>query len=450
MSETPSFIPREPREPREPFDWRKLPVYLWKLIRKNLGYKIVALMIAMVLWSGLISQDATLMREKIMTDVTANITGSDSVKRNGFIVTSSMDELVSGLTVRASVPQTQYQTATAANYNLRLDLSRIRSAGKQVANIIWTNSSTYGNIIDVTPSAVELTVDEYITRFRIPVVLETTGALPSGWWASTATLDPPLVAISGPRELLETIVRAGAVLDLSRTPQEEGTILTTVPFSLVNNRGETVKSDLITVSSESVLLDTIIAEQTVYPEKVLNFSGVGLVTGTPKDGYEVKAVTVSPESLVAAGPQDTLSEINSIFTERHVDVSGKSESFTQVLRLNKPSELAYLSQDTVTVAVTIGEIISTRTFKDLRITTASTLTDRNVTFANRTASVEVIGPKNWLDSLRAGQIQLTVDPVGLDSGVYDLPIRVTIQNSDTVEYDVMVVPETVSTTVRLK
>ena len=420
------------------------------MLTHNLGYKIVSLILAMGLWAGLISQDATLTREKILTDVTASLTGGDTMKRNGYIVTSSMDGVLSGLTVRASVPQLQYQTAQASNYNVRLDLSRVRSTGTQTVKYVWTNSAAYGSVQEVIPASAEVTVDEYITRFRIPLVLETVNQPPEGWYATSATLDPPLIAISGPRELLETVARAEAVMDLSELPEEEGTILTLVPFTLVDSRGRAVDTSLIEVTSESVLLDSVIVEQALYPEKTLAFSDEGLLVGTPAEGYEVKSVTISPETVVAAGPSDTLQELSDIFAQTQVDVSGKSESFNQAIKLRKPSELVYVSQDSVTVAVTIGSVIATRSFQDLRVNIAYSESGRSVSLGERYATVQVTGPKNWLDNLKASQIRLTVDPSGLEDGDYNLDIQCAISDSETVEYTAQVIPATVATSIRTR
>ena len=172
--------------------------------------------------------------------------------------------------------------------------------------------------------------------------------------------------------------------------------------------------------------------------------------GTPAEGYEVKSVTISPETVVAAGPSDTLQELSDIFAQTQVDVSGKSESFNQAIKLRKPSELVYVSQDSVTVAVTIGSVIATRSFQDLRVNIAYSESGRSVSLGERYATVQVTGPKNWLDNLKASQIRLTVDPSGLEDGDYNLDIQCAISDSETVEYTAQVIPATVATSIRTR
>ena len=82
----------------------------------------------------------------------------------------------------------QYANAKATNYNVRIDLSRISSAGEQEIRILSTNSSTYGTVSSIQPSTVTIDVEEYITRFRIPVSVQTVGSAPEGYYAGAATL----------------------------------------------------------------------------------------------------------------------------------------------------------------------------------------------------------------------------------------------------------------------
>ena len=68
--------------------------YLRHLFLHNGGFKILALLISIVLWAGLISQDETLTRDKTFYDVSVNVTGTDTMKRNGFIIVSDLTDLL--------------------------------------------------------------------------------------------------------------------------------------------------------------------------------------------------------------------------------------------------------------------------------------------------------------------------------------------------------------------
>lgn len=158
-------------KPREDFGWKNVLRRLGLALKKNWGFKLLALLIAIVLWAGLISQDPNLTREKAFSDVTISVTGADTLKRNGLIVVSDLSSVLSGAHLRVDVPQMQYQAATASTYNPRIDLSRIRETGVQTVKVSTTNSSTYGTVEEIVPDSVEIEVEEYVTRYRIPVTL---------------------------------------------------------------------------------------------------------------------------------------------------------------------------------------------------------------------------------------------------------------------------------------
>ena len=100
-----------------------------RLILHNGGFKLLAILISVILWAGLISQDESLTREKTFTDVAVNVVNSETMKRNGYIVVSDIAEAVGNVSAVAAVPQMQYDSAEASAYNVRLDLSRISGTG---------------------------------------------------------------------------------------------------------------------------------------------------------------------------------------------------------------------------------------------------------------------------------------------------------------------------------
>lgn len=419
---------------------------LLAVLRHNWGFKLLALLLAVVLWAGLITQNPDLTREKIISGADITVNGMDSIKRSGFIVTSDLEGLPD-VQLRVDVPQGQYENAAASNYNVRIDLSRITEAGMQQAKILTSNTTAYGTVLEVSPASVEIEVEEYVTRYRIPVMLETVGESPAGFYVGPSAIDPPLVAVSGPKSLVNAIARAEAVLDLSTLPARAGRVDTAVPITLVTGQGLPVESNLIQVTSESVLLDSIVVEQVIYAEKTLNLSDVGLVVGTPADGYEIKSVTIAPERVIAAGSDQALAELNDIFADGTVDVTGLTDSVSRSLRMRRPAELNHLSQDTVTVAVEIGPVIRSRTYENLKVNLVGLESGLNAQLGVRKANATVEGPQLWVNKLRSSSITLSVDASGLTAGVYSLPVLCEIADEGTDNYYVSASPMMIDVTI---
>ena len=328
-----------------------------KALIHNWQWKLLSLFLAVCLWSGLITQDESLTREKIFNDVSINVTNADTLRRNGFIIVSGLDDLPA-VRIRVDVPQKNYNTVVAGNYNLRVDLSRIREPGEQKLQVLSSSSSNYGTVTSISVDSITVQVDDYITRSRIPVRLNVTGSLPEGFYAGEAQVDPVNIVVSGPKSLVGNVVRCVADYDLSSLSAQSGSERTAVPFRLIDSEGETIDSTLIDVTSQSVSLDSIIVSQTLYTEKSLVINTSDIVTGTPADGYAIRRVSAEPATLRVAGTDSAISFLNELhlaeFTSQQIAVNGLNTSVTRTISLSKTSDIVHFSNDTVMVTVEIA------------------------------------------------------------------------------------------------
>lgn len=424
---------------------KKIGTFLLRSARHNLPFKLVAVVIAIVLWAGLILQDPSITREKTFSRVPVAIAGEETMKQNGFIVTSDLHTLLTHVELKADIPQGLYANATESNFNVRLDLSRIRQTGKQTLRIQTSNSSAYGVVSSISPSEIEVEVEDYITRYRVPVVARTTGKAPDGYYAAAPSVEPSAVSVSGPRSLVERVARAEAVVDQSQLPEMEGINRNAVPFRLMDLSGKAIESDLLQITSESVLVDSVVVQLSVSSMKLFPLSTAGIVTGTPAPGYEVKSIILEPSSIRAAGNQEDLELLNTLFSDSTVSVEGATESMTEHIRIRKPSELAFLSTDTVAVSIEIGPVITTRTFTDVKINLVGVERGYSAVLNRYNANLTVEGEQLAVSQMKASAVSLTADAAGLDEGVYDIAL-----NAESEIGTAKAVPESVQLTLTKK
>ena len=317
--------------------------------------KLVAVLISVVIWAGLVSQDETLTRDKTFNNVNVNISGTDTAKRNGFIVVSDMPALLDDVTCVAAVPQKQIESADASVYNIRVDLSRINSPGRQELKITSTNSATYGRITNTSPASIFVEVEDYIVRQRIPVTVNVTGEMPTGWYMSTPSVDPSLIAVSGPKSIVQTISRARVTLDRSTIEWKEGTAIVSAEIVLYNRSGEAVVNDLLDVTTESLSIDSVLLEWTMLPTKSFDVTEKIQTTGHVAGNYEVKDIRISPESITVAARAEVLEQMDELSMEgTTLNLENLKETAVFQLKVQKPSDDAIISNDTVTVTVEIG------------------------------------------------------------------------------------------------
>lgn len=109
------------------------------------------------------------------------------------------------------------------------------------------------------------------------------------------------------------------------------------------------------------------------------------------------------------GDSKALEVLDYLFAENPVDVSGRSESFTQALKLRKGSEISYLSTDTVTVTVEIEPMIISRTFENVKVGVTNLSSGLKYSLAEKTVDVSVTGPKNEVDVIKSAKITASMN-----------------------------------------
>ena len=338
-------------------DFKALLQRVASLFTHNWQWKLISVLLAVALWSGLITQDDTLTRSKTFEDVTINVLNADTLRHNGFIVVDGLQDLPT-VTIEADVPQKNYNAAAASNYNLRVDLSRIRSAGEQTLNLLTTTTTSYGSVSEMSVSSITVRVEEYISRSRIPVRLSISGDLEENFFAGSASVDPVYVTVSGPKSEVERVVRCVADYDMSILSAQTGVERTAVPFRLVAADGSDIDRSLIEVTSESVILDSFIVEQPIYAAKELVINTTDLVSGHVPEGYVIKRITAEPATLTIAGSNELIESLNELhlveMTAQQIDVTNASDTLMRRISLVPPSGAVYLSSDTVMVTVEIA------------------------------------------------------------------------------------------------
>ena len=322
----------------------------------NGGFKLLAVLISVILWAGLISQDESLTRDKTFQSVNVNVSGTDTMKRNGYIVVSDLDSLLNDVSVTAAVPQRQYDNAEASAYNLRVDLSRINSIGEQELKILSSNSSLYGRVTGTNPASIRVNVEEYTVRQRIPVTVSVTGTVPEGWYMSTPGVDPALITVAGPRSLVQTISRARAYLDADQLEWAEGACYTSAEIRLYNRTGDEIISPLLGMTSETLTIDSVLIDTTMLPTKTFDVREFIKTTGSVARGYEMTNLKVSPESITIAARGEVLEQLMDLPVDGSVNLKNLKESTVFQLKVQKPSDDAIISNETVTVSVEISAI----------------------------------------------------------------------------------------------
>ena len=319
--------------------------------------KVIAILISLVLWAGLISQDESLTRDKTWQNVNVSVTGEDTLKRSGYIVVSDLDELLSDVSVTAAVPQKQYEAADISVYNVRLELSRLSGTGTQELKLQSTASSLYGRVTNTVPATVNVEIEEYSVRQRVPVSAKITGEYQNGWYKEwympNPAVDPTLITVSGPRSLVTEVSVARVMIDPESLDWAEGTLLATGEIQLYDRAGKPMERKMLDITTEGTTIDTVLIEGNVLPTKTFSIGDQVEFQGHVKDGCRIVSTKVSPETITVAARNEVLEQLNEIAFDRVITLEDLDETTVFQIKMQKPSDDAVLSNETVTVTVEV-------------------------------------------------------------------------------------------------
>ena len=438
-----------PPQNRDNTRWVEVVAVLRRMLLNNWQLKVLSLLLSLALWAGLITQDPTLTREKTFRDVKVSVNNSDILRRNGYVVVTDLDALLQEVTVTAEVPQMKYGDATAANYNIRVDLSRLEAReGTQELTILTTTNSTYGTVTRVNPPTITVEVEEYVTHSNIPVNVVEVGQVPEGFYAAGVTRDPSWVTVSGPRSLVERVDRAQVILNMSELPAREGTVERALVVTLVDAQGNPVESDMLQVTRESVLRERVTVTVNLYTRRDVNVLDAQLYTGQPAEGYEVTDVYVTPGSVTVAGLQNVLDSVTLVQPNRLADISGATENVTATVELVRPTGLQWMSASKVSLTVVIQPVQQTVQWTDVPVQLTGVSEGLTGLMSHENAVVRVTGPADVLATLAARDVVLCCDATGLSAGVHEVTLQCElpgdVQNQGLVEVEPMTVTLTLT------
>ena len=347
-------VPRTPAPEQETAVQKKsIWLRVWQTVSHNWGWKLTSVLLAVALWGVLITQDTALPRDKVIDNVRVTVTNAVTLRNNGYIVVSGLDDLQT-VRLRVRVPQRNYTTATSDNYTARLDLSQIQDTGEQTVKI-----TQYGTVMEVYEPEVTLRVEEYSALSNVPVEVRLTGELSGDYFASSLTRSVEAVDVSGPKSVVEKVARCVLDYDQSTLTPERSPNSASLPFYFEDAAGNRLDSENLTVTprGQSTAIQRISVSQEVYYLARVGMDTGALIVGEPAEGYAVSNIRVTPETITLAGSQVALApyltEGAMLYPYEQVNISGQSRTVSQLLYLNTPGNVEYISNTAVQVVVTI-------------------------------------------------------------------------------------------------
>ena len=414
---------------------KALAAKLWRIVSHNLMWKILSVVIAILMWSYIVSADSSITRTKVLSSVDVSLSGQSVLQSRLLAVVMDEDEALASVRVKVKVPQANYARVTADSVSVELDLSRVRQTGRQEVELVGTTA--YGEVVQITPSTLEVDIEPMDTRV-VPVNVELQDQDEDKYYYVVSQSNPSQLTISGASSVVQRIAQAQALVNVEGMTTGRNV---SVKYALLDEEGNEV-TQLVSKPTSSVMVGLSIDP---IARLSVDASIETATTGTLPDGYRITRVEVQPETITVAGDPSLLGELD-VLTFEQVNVTGRTQSFSTVATVNALDAMKYVSTRQVTVTVYIEEESQVARFENVKLSVTGLREGCAAELSDETVRVKATGAYSEMGQLTESHLLADVDLTGLTPGEYDLPVQVTADNYPSVTFEVE--PQTVHVAIR--
>ena len=414
---------------------KALAAKLWRIVSHNLMWKILSVVIAILMWSYIVSADSSITRTKVLSSVDVSLSGQSVLQSRLLAVVMDEDEALASVRVKVKVPQANYARVTADSVSVELDLSRVRQTGRQEVELVGTTA--YGEVVQITPSTLEVDIEPMDTRV-VPVNVELQNQDEDKYYYVVSQSNPSQLTISGASSVVQRIAQAQALVNVEGMTTGRNV---SVKYALLDEEGNEV-TQLVSKPTASVMVGLSIDP---IARLSVDVSIETATTGTLPDGYRITRVEVQPETITVAGDPSLLGELD-VLTFEQVNVTGRTQSFSTVATVNALGAMKYVSTRQVTVTVYIEEESQVARFENVKLSVTGLKEGCRAELSDETVRVKATGAYSEMGQLTESHLLADVDLTGLTPGEYDLPVQVTADNYPSVTFEVE--PQTVHVAIR--
>ncbi len=396
-----------------------------KLFFNNVGYKLLAIIFAILLWLVVVN----------ITDYTITVKIEDiPVDQQNSDVLEDLDQVydvVKGDTVDIYVKgrRSVVGNLTAKNFYAYADVTQMSITNSVQISVVPRNKGIEDDIsIECVDNIMQLSLEDRVKeQFPVKVVVE--GEAATGYAVGETSATPNIITIEGPKSAVDKITDVVVKVDVKGADQN---VTAVGDILLLDAYGEKIKNDKISLSQSQA--DVAI---NVYPTKTVDIDVE--IKGTPADGYAVSEVVYQPQTVEIAGDESVIGGLDKIEI-KDISVSGLEESLQITVNLSDYiPEGVFLAQNNSDIALTVSiEKLTTKkiNLKASDITLKGKKSDYEYEVeASDNIIVEISGLENLVSELDADTVSPVIDCSEMGLGTHNADIE--FNTVDGIKYNVV-------------
>lgn len=403
------------------------------LILHNFALKILAVVLAVVIWVAIVNIDNP-SRTTMISGIQVVFLNEDALGQKGYTYSVQSGSVIS---ISVKAPQSIAESLEASDFYAYADFSELSPTSDKAKIYVRCEKSEVVNQIDIVSLRTEyvsLSIDNKLSK-EITIESSYTGEPADGYVVGECYVAPDTVTVTGAESIVNRIKTAKVVYDVSNLKQS---ISEDAKIVFYDENGAEVKSDLLTLNRNTGRINI-----EIIPTKWIEVNYA--VNGEPADGYVVSESKGSLERIQIAATKDILDGITSIDIPSDVlSAEGISENTTLTVPLGVylPSGCRIVSsENTLTVDITVlrkAEI--DYLYSDISLTDTNSDYDYKIISNSDNFKITITGEKDIVDKIKSGNLDITASMADRKPGRYTVRLNIKKNTDYNIEgtYDITV------------
>lgn len=398
---------------------------LLKAVTNNLGFKILAVVLAFILWLAVYNIDDPKQTKTYTASVTIENASVVAEQNKCYEILEGTNSVTFAVTGNRSVLRNLENT----DFRAVADLGRmILSEDGRTANVPIEISSVRSNSSLNYPNKkyLKIALEDLMSK-RFVITADTSGDVADGYALGDVTVtNSNVIQVDGPASIVSTIASAVATIDVEGMSVNLSDNV--VPI-LYDAQGKEVDTTRLTLSKTTV---TVSARILVVKELKLAFGTVG----DPGGEYSVVGIASDPKVVRVKGAASVLNPLTAItIPDDLINVNGMQEDLATTIDITEflPDgvELVDSSDAKVTVTVRIEPFKSGRYMISTdNIQVEGLGEEYDISFRDPNIYVLINALQSNLDLLDEARITGAVDVSGLGEGTYQVTVTLDLDEND--------------------
>ena len=300
----------------------KLKAFLQKWILNNIGYKILAIAFAFILWLVVLNiQDPEINKTLV---IPVEILNEDMLPESEYVYSVAQGDTCT-IVVRGKT--SIIQSLKVSDFEATADFQELSITNSVPIKVSLKGYSTSTVVITQKTMSMILSLDDIVTK-QMPLEIKYVGSVEADMILDSVSVSPEEITVTAPSTVAEKLSKA--VITINAEDIDDGVALRATP--VVYNLGGGVVEE-----SEDV---TIGGGEAVVTFEVSRIKEVELLavttTGSPATGYEVGTITTSFSTVKLKGKKEALDKITRVrIPASYVDIGGANQDVSVAVDLTE-------------------------------------------------------------------------------------------------------------------